>query len=881
VPLAFRRLVGVTMLAVALLAATAQPAWSAPAGTTHYPDLQTIIPTSSFSVVQAGTTREFRYTHLVYNNGPGPLEIQPQYNQASGTYRGEQQLFTHDAAGSWSLIRQLHLADAFVFHPEHGHFHFPLASFGLYSVAQDGGVGAPIAVSPKNGFCIADSYIYAPTVAHAGFFFGSQGSCADPSTLRGLSVAGADEYDYRDPGQAIPINSIPDGTYWFRATSDPNNDFVELDESNNETDVKLTIANGQVTAGAVTHPNTTPPAISLTAPADGARVSGTVTLSSDTPVTFGGAVQFLVDGNPIGSATQASSPYTFGWDTTAAVDGEHWLAARTTDVQGRTNTSAVAAVTVSNSVPPPPPPGGVLAIDGTVSQDGSSTLTTPPLSSTKTGDLLLAFVASDGPMPGGQTVAVSGGGLSWSLVRRANSRLGTSEIWKAVAPGKVDGLAITSTQANPGYHQSVTLTAFASSGGVGASSSAGAATGAPRTTVTTTVAGSWVFGVGNDWDRAVARTPGTNQIVQHQWVDASVGDTFWVQSQANPTATSGSAVAIDDTAPTTDQWNLAAVEVLPGSPPPPPPLDTTPPQVSVTDPPAGAKVGGIVSIGATASDNVGVQGVQFRVDGQPVGAKDNSPPFLADWDTRTASQGQHTITAEATDAAGNVGASVAVAVSVDNSAPPPAVISIDKLVFTRATGTLRSPALTTTAAGERLAAFVAHDGPNSPGGQRSTVTGAGLTWTLVKRSNTQAGDAEIWTAKATGTLSNAVVTATPLRTGYDGLLTVVAFRNAAGTGVAGAAGAPSGAPDIYLPGVAAGSWVFAVGNDWDRAVARQPVGGQVLQQQWVDTRVGDTFWVQSTTVPNAAPGLATIHDSAPTTDRWNYAAVEVTASSSG
>ena len=57
------------------------------------------------------------------------------------------------------------------------------------------------------------------------------------------------------------------------------------------------------------------------------------------------------------------------------------------------------------------------------------------------------------------------------------------------------------------------------------------------------------------------------------------------------------------------------------------------------------------------------------------------------------------------------------------------------------------------------------------------------------------GVAEVWSAKATGTLTNAVITATPLRTGYDGLLTVVAFKNAAGTGHAGATGASTGAPD--------------------------------------------------------------------------------------
>jgi Bacterial Ig domain/Lysyl oxidase len=864
-----RRTAPLVLLSVAACAALAPGALAAPAGTTHYPDLQTVIPTNSFSVVQGTDGREFRYTHLVYNAGPGPLEIQPQYNVASGSYQGQQQLFTHNAANQWSQVATVRVPDAFVFHAAHGHFHFPLAAFGLYGIAGDGGIGAPVSVSPKNGFCIDDSYIYDNTVPHAGTFVGVKGSCGDPTTLRGLTVGAADEYDFRDPGQAIPFVGVPDGTYWFRAMSDPNNDLVEANEANNETDVKVTIAGGIVTVGEVRHPDTTPPPITWGAPADGARVLGNVNLSAATATT--GGVQFVVDGNVVGTAT--SSPYSLSWDSTTVVDGEHWVAARTTDAQGRTNTTAPVVLNVSNSTPPPLP--GVLSVDATKSIDGHGNVTTAALGASENGDVLVAFVSSDGPSSG-QTVTVSGGGLSWSLVRRANTRLGTSEIWKATAPASAAGTTVTSTQAKTAFDQSLTVIAFSGAGGVGASSGAGAATGAPRTTLTTTVAGSWVFGTGNDWDGATTRTLGAGQSMRHQWLDTASGDTFWAQSQASPTPNAGTLVAIDDTAPTNHQWNMAAVEVLPGTPTAPPPPDTTAPQVSVSDPKPATTVSGIVALGATASDNVGVTRVQFKVDGQPVGGPVTSPPFQASWDTRTASAGSHTVTAEATDAAGNTGVSAGVTVTVDNSAPPPAAIGIDKLVVRHAKGTLASPALTTTTAGDALLAFVSFDGPNSASSQSATLTGAGLPWTLVKRSNTQAGTSEIWSAKATTTLTNQTVTATPLRSGFDGSLTVIAFRNAAGTGVAGASAAASGAPDIFLPGIPTASWVFAVGNDWDRAVARTPVAGQQLQDQWIDTGSGDTFWVQSTSAPNTAPGLVTIHDSAPTNDRWNYAAVEVT-----
>ena len=173
-------------------------------------------------------------------------------------------------------------------------------------------------------------------------------------------------------------------------------------------------------------------------------------------------------------------------------------------------------------------------------------------------------------------------------------------------------------------------------------------------------------------------------------------------------------------------------------------------------------------------------------------------------------------------------------------------------------------------------AFVGYDGPdNTP--QTATVTGAGLTWQLAKRSNAQNGTAEIWVGRTTDFLSAATVSSQPGNSGYHGSLSVLAFTNAAGPGTVSQASAPSGAPDIYLPGVFAGNWVFAVGNDWDDSIARTPVSGQVLVHQRLDASTGDTYWVQSTAAPSAADALVDIHDNAPLTDRWNYAAVEIVA----
>jgi hypothetical protein len=97
--------------------------------------------------------------------------------------------------------------------------------------------------------------------------------------------------------------------------------------------------------------------------------------------------------------------------------------------------------------------------------------------------------------------------------------------------------------------------------------------------------------------------------------------------------------------------------------------DTTPPAVSLTAPAAGATVSGTVAVNATATDAGGVAGVQFRLDGQALGAEDTSSPYAVAWDTTAASNGSHTLTAVARDAAGNTATATAVTVTVQNAAP--------------------------------------------------------------------------------------------------------------------------------------------------------------------------------------------------------------------
>lgn len=89
------------------------------------------------------------------------------------------------------------------------------------------------------------------------------------------------------------------------------------------------------------------------------------------------------------------------------------------------------------------------------------------------------------------------------------------------------------------------------------------------------------------------------------------------------------------------------------------------PTVSLTSPAAGATLSGNVAVAATAQNAIGVQ---FQVDGVNLGTEDTTAPYTVAWNTSTVSDGPHTLTARARNAAGST-TSAPVAVSVANANP--------------------------------------------------------------------------------------------------------------------------------------------------------------------------------------------------------------------
>lgn len=108
---------------------------------------------------------------------------------------------------------------------------------------------------------------------------------------------------------------------------------------------------------------------------------------------------------------------------------------------------------------------------------------------------------------------------------------------------------------------------------------------------------------------------------------------------------------------------LNGIEILPAET-----GDTIPPAVSIASPANNLTVSGSITITASATDNVSVKSLQFKVDGTNLGSALAASPYSAALDTRTLANGPHTITAVASDAAGNTTTSTGVTISVSNNA---------------------------------------------------------------------------------------------------------------------------------------------------------------------------------------------------------------------
>jgi hypothetical protein len=108
-----------------------------------------------------------------------------------------------------------------------------------------------------------------------------------------------------------------------------------------------------------------------------------------------------------------------------------------------------------------------------------------------------------------------------------------------------------------------------------------------------------------------------------------------------------------------------------GQPPPPP-------TIVMTAPAAGATLTGTLVVSATASAGAGVASVQFRLDGVNLGSAVTGvgPSYTTSWNTTTASNASHVLSAVVTDTAGNTALSASLSVLVSNKSSAPVITNV-------------------------------------------------------------------------------------------------------------------------------------------------------------------------------------------------------------
>lgn len=96
-------------------------------------------------------------------------------------------------------------------------------------------------------------------------------------------------------------------------------------------------------------PDTTAPTVTVTAPGNGATISGTVALTANASDNVGVVgVQFFVNNTAIGTEV-TTAPYTVSWNTSTTANGSGYIVtAKARDAAGNQSMSAGVSTTVSN-----------------------------------------------------------------------------------------------------------------------------------------------------------------------------------------------------------------------------------------------------------------------------------------------------------------------------------------------------------------------------------------------------------------------------------------------------------------------------------------------------------------------------------------------------
>jgi hypothetical protein len=381
--------------------------------------------------------------------------------------------------------------------------------------------------------------------------------------------------------------------------------------------------------------DTTAPTVSITAPANGATISGTISVTASASDNVGVTkVAFYVDG--VLKGTDTASPYSYSLGTSTLTNAAHTIKAIAYDAANNQRTHQIS-VTVSNggSSTTDTTPPSVTFIDP---ENGETIAGSLPvqISATDNAGVKVVYFYVDGTYKGSDysapyvfnfdaTAYAVGSHMLKAKAFDSSNNQNSKEISIAVSNVVSDTTAPT-----------VSITAPANGATISGTISV---TASASDNVGVTKVAFYVDGVlkGTDTASPYSYSLGTSTLTNAAHTIKAIA-----YDAANNQGTRQISVTVSN-----------------------PIADTTAPTVTLTSPSNGATIKGIVTVTASASDNVGVSKVAFYVD-NVLKSTDTSSPFSYSLDTNTLSNAAHTIKAIAYDAANNQ-ANHQISVTVSNT----------------------------------------------------------------------------------------------------------------------------------------------------------------------------------------------------------------------
>ena len=221
----------VALIAAAALSAAVLPVGGAQDAQGLLPDLVSDPPRPSFfnllNTADGSTRLVVTFDGYVHNVGEGALDVTGNPQEPGGMKQRVRNGDEWEEVGS-PTVR---------FETDDGHNHFHLIEAIDY-VLWNEQLGEQTALGSKIGFCLVDSEQVEPWTEQGytedGNKFCEEDNPEATELRMGISPGWRDVYDATTTLQWVDVSAVEPGRYWIGALTDPNDEIVESNESNND-----------------------------------------------------------------------------------------------------------------------------------------------------------------------------------------------------------------------------------------------------------------------------------------------------------------------------------------------------------------------------------------------------------------------------------------------------------------------------------------------------------------------------------------------------------------------------------------------------------------------------------------------------------------------